>query len=148
MHEEIIHFVWKHNPSLFNGILLDNGDTLEVISPGVHNYDSGPDFFNAKLRIGQTIWAGNVEIHINASDWDKHRHNTDSAYDSVILHLVVNFDKEVYNSQGNNVLTVQVPYPDNLEWELQQLVGQDSWIPCAQSLPIITVYSYKCGYRR
>ncbi len=135
MHEEIVHFVWKHSPSLFNGILLDDVETLEVISPGVHNSDSGPDFFNAKLRIGQTIWAGNIEIHINASDWNKHKHNTDPAFDSVILHLVVNYDKEVHNSQGKKVLTVQVPYPDNLEWELQRLVGQDSWIPCAQSLP-------------
>lgn len=143
MHEEIIHFAWKYSYAIFNGVRLNDGGSIEVISPGIHNFDSGPDFFNAKVKIGNTVWAGNVEIHINSSDWNRHNHNTDPAYDSVILHLVANYDGDVLNSQGKKVPTVEIPYPDELEWELQRLVGQKAWIPCADVLPKYNSFSLR-----
>jgi hypothetical protein len=143
MTEDLIHFVWKHNPILLKGIVLPNLGELEVLSIGEHNLDSGPDFFNAKIRIGNTIWAGNVEIHINASDWNKHGHNSNSAYNSVVLHVVTKNDIPVYNSKGEQVLTVEIPYPDHLEWELQRLVANESWIPCANHLSSFDQFSMR-----
>lgn len=134
MTEDIIHFLWKHRSALVNGLEINGQGLVEVISVGNHNFDSGPDFFNAKVKIGETIWAGNVEIHINASDWNKHGHNTDPAYNSVILHVVAKNDIEVRNSKGDIVPTIEIPYPSSLEWELQRLVATEAWIPCANSI--------------
>ena len=73
MTEEFLHYLWKFK--LLKGeLLLSNGDKIEIIHQGTHNTDAGPDFFNAKLKIGDTVWAGNVEIHIKASDWYLHQH--------------------------------------------------------------------------
>lgn len=134
MTEDLLHFAWKNINSIPQSLVLSEDETIEVISPGEHNHNSGPDFFNAKIKIGQTIWAGNVEIHINASDWKKHGHNSDEAYDSAILHVVANNDTKVYNSKNELVKTVSIQLPKNLEWNLQQLVANDTWIPCANQI--------------
>ena len=63
MTEEFLHYLWKYK-LLIGELLLVGGEKLEIIHPGMHNTDAGPDFFNAKLRIGDTLWAGNVEIHV------------------------------------------------------------------------------------
>lgn len=143
MREEIIHFAWKYNYAQFNGIELNPGEPLEVISPGMHNHHAGPDFFNAKIRVGTTIWAGNVEIHIKASDWVKHGHNTNPSYDSVILHLVIEDDCEVSNSQGAKVPTVAIPYPKTLAEDYERLITQKGWIPCAHKLPQYDIFAMK-----
>ncbi len=134
MHEDIIHFIWKHKPALFNGLTCQPGGKVEVISPGNHNFDSGPDFFNAKVKIDNTIWAGNVEIHVKSSDWNRHVHNKDEAYNNVILHVVAVNDMPVSNANGNLVATLEISYPHELEWELQRLVATESWIPCAKDI--------------
>lgn len=134
MTEDILHFVWIHNFNRVNGLFIDGSGEVEVISPGDHNFDSGPDFFNAKIKVGDTIWAGNVEIHINASDWNKHGHNHNPQYDSVILHVVVKNDTQVFSSKGEVVPTVEIPYPDELEWKLHQLIANETWIPCANHI--------------
>jgi hypothetical protein len=143
MTEDIIHFAWKYNPTLVSGLALGNQGEIELISAGEHNFDSGPDFFNAKVRIGETIWAGNVEIHINASDWTKHGHQNNPAFDSVILHVVAKNDAIVYNSKGDIVPTVEIPYPNNLEWELQSRVATDAWIPCANQLKTFNSFTMR-----
>ena len=131
MKEELLHFLWKFSYHLLNNLTTSEGDSVEIISPGIHNFDSGPDFFNAKIRINQTVWAGNVEIHINSSDWNKHGHNTDKAYNSVILHAVANNDVEVKNSKGDVVQTIEIPYPSVVEQELHKIISSKQWIPCA-----------------
>ena len=95
MREDFLHYLWKYQ--LFTTQINHTraGHPIEVIHPGVHNHDSGPDFFNARIKIGDTVWAGNVEIHVNASDWVQHGHSTDPAYDNVILHVVYNDDEPV-----------------------------------------------------
>ena len=83
MNEEFLHYIWKYR--LFNRILqTSEGEEIEILSPGIHNHNSGPDFSDARLRIGSALWAGNVEIHINTSDWLKHGHQNDPAYDNEI----------------------------------------------------------------
>lgn len=131
MREDILHFVWRYSPFSFNGLRTAGGETIEVIDAGEHNADSGPDFINARIRIGDTLWAGNVEMHIKSSDWYAHNHQTDKAYDNVVLHVVTQNDKPADTSKGNPVPTLVVKYPDLLEWKYLSLTGSTLWIPCA-----------------
>ena len=87
MKEEFLHYIWKYR--LYNKPLktIEN-EHIKVISPGIHNHNAGPDFSDVRLRIGEALWAGNVEIHVNSSDWYRHGHQHDPAYDNVVLHVV------------------------------------------------------------
>lgn len=133
MKEDLLYFIWKNNYFNFNSKFTVDGELLEVINPGNFNSDSGPDFFNAKLKLNQTIWAGNVEMHINSSDWYKHGHQTDPAFDNAILHVVVNDDQPAFNSKGRRIPTLIIEYPDALEWQLLHLMGSGKWIPCEET---------------
>jgi hypothetical protein len=116
MKEEFLHWVWL-NRLFTTGSLCDMEEgTIEVTDPGRYNRDSGPDFFNTRLLIGDTAWAGNTEIHVNASDWYRHGHHTDHAYDNVILHLVNNIDTEVFTASGRRLMTVKLEF-DPVFWE-------------------------------
>jgi hypothetical protein len=102
--EDFLHYVWKFR--LFDRLDLqtEDGEVLEIFSTGVHNTDSGPDFHNARIKIGETLWAGNVEVHLSASDWQKHGHTTDDAYNNVILHVVYNNDLPLKLNNGRTCL--------------------------------------------
>lgn len=101
MTEDYLHYCWKYKMFDSNSLKTSSGEELEIISYGYHNHDSGPDFSEGKVKIGNTIWAGNIEIHINSSDWMKHNHQKDKAYDSVVLHVVFNHDKEIELTKGS-----------------------------------------------
>lgn len=92
---------------------LDNGTAVEIISPGLLNRDAGPDFSNARIRIGDTEWAGNVEIHVHASDWYRHGHDTNPAYDSVLLHVVAINDRRVTRSDGSEIPQLTATFPES-----------------------------------
>jgi hypothetical protein len=100
MNEEFLHYIWKFQLYNKKELILTNGELINVIRPGILNFDSGPDFFNGQVKIDSTLWAGNIEIHINSSDWLKHKHQTDGAYDKVILHVVWNADQEICRKTG------------------------------------------------
>lgn len=117
MNEDFLHYVWKFQ--LFDKAELKaaSGERIEIIRAGEHNYDSGPDFFNAQIKINGTLWAGNVEIHINSSDWNKHKHFADKAYDNVILHVVFNNDAENHvlrlqpkNTKGDTIPEIELKF--------------------------------------
>ena len=133
MKEEFLHYLWKfqkfNTPALFS----ERGETITVIHPGEHNTNAGPDFFNAKLKIGNQLWAGNVEIHLNASDWYAHNHEKDSQYDSVILHVVWKHDGDIFR-RNKTALTTLVIKPfvnqDVLKAYKKLSEKQHKWIPC------------------
>ena len=79
--EHLLHYVWKHKIFPLHALQTTDGLSVEVLDSGLHNTHAGPAFFNAKLKIGDTLWVGNVEIHLNASDWDRHGHQHDANYD-------------------------------------------------------------------
>lgn len=135
--EDFLHYILKLR--LFNHANLQTtkGDELEVFSAGIHNSDAGPDFQNSRIRIGDTIWAGNVEIHISSSDWQKHGHTTDHAYDSVILHVVYLDDLPLILADGRRVPTVELK-----KWisaklynrHLNLIFGNQVFIPCEATI--------------
>jgi hypothetical protein len=126
--EDLLHHIWKFR--LFQTPLRDpHGTLIEVIDTGRLNTDSGPDFFNARIRSGPLIWAGNVEIHLKASDWYRHGHHLDPAYDNVILHAVVEKDRVVLNSKGREILTVKMEFNQNRWSKYKSLQADQAVIP-------------------
>jgi len=131
MKEEFIHWLWKNQ--FFDGRSLCDREagSIGVITPGVYNRDSGPDFFNTRLIIGGTEWAGNTEIHVNASDWYRHGHHIDHAYDNVILHIVYNEDADVYTASGRRLITIRLVF-DPVLWEnYLDFMNNPSPLPCS-----------------
>lgn len=116
MKEEFLHWLWKNRLFSADDLNDEEAGRIEVVNPGEYNRDSGPDFFNTILVISGTVWAGNTEIHINASDWYRHGHHTDHAYDNVILHIVYNNDAEAFTASGRRLLTAR-PGFDPMLWE-------------------------------
>lgn len=104
-----MQYVWQHRLWLPEDMTAVDGRRIDVLDPGLLNTGSGPDFFNAKIRIGADTWAGNIEIHVRASDWHRHGHDSDPAYDSVILHVVGRDDARIARSDGREIPQVCMP---------------------------------------
>lgn len=121
MPELLLHYIWQRKAFLAFPQTTTDGRRVEVIDSGVHNSDSGPDFLNAKIRIGGVVWVGNVEIHILASDWYRHHHDTDSAYDNIILHVCRRSDKQAVNSKGQVLAQCELQYSLD-EQQLERLL--------------------------
>jgi len=128
--EEFLQFIWKHGFFLRKRMRTVCGRSLEILKPGEHNFHAGPDFFNASIRMGQLIWAGNVEIHLQASHWIKHGHHLDPAYDNVILHVVKEFDGDIWNSRGRRIHTLVIDFPTHFTTQYETLWSDKSWLPC------------------
>jgi hypothetical protein len=134
MKEEFLHYLWKYRLYDHNRLFDSEGNLIQVISPGIYNRDSGPDFFNARLLIDGTEWAGNVEIHINSSHFESHGHQHDPAYNNVILHVVANNDKTVFNLKGEELLTAELPVDVKYYEQYQNLVNNPCTIACEKHI--------------
>ena len=133
--EDLLHYIWKFR--LFNqhNLVTDSGLPVEIISNGLHNHHAGPDFENALIRIADTTWAGNVEIHIRSSDWERHNHQSDPAYNNVILHVVFQRDKEVFRENGTSVPQLSIQeIPETVIMNYENLMHGLNWIPCEKQL--------------
>lgn len=143
--EILLHHIWKHRMLPLHKLHTDRGEEVEVVDPGLHNSNAGPDFFNAKLKVDGVMWVGNVEIHDRASDWFLHGHDRDAAYDNVILHVVGSVDMPVANSRGETVRQMQLNVPDYVAQNYSLLLGEDRLPPCRNiigQLQILTVHSW------
>ena len=143
--EQLLHYVWKHKIFPLGMLRTTSGQPVEVIDPGLPNRNAGPDFFNAKLKIHGTLWVGNVEVHMQASDWLRHGHNRDKAYDTVILHIVGDTDCEVYRTNGELVPQVLLSCPEPVRQRYDELRQAEIYPPCYSilgSLPKLTVHSW------
>ena len=134
MKEEFLQFIWKYGLFTINNLKTIDGKPVEIISAGQPNTDSGPDFFNAKIKIGETTWAGNIEIHQKSSHWYQHRHDSDAAYDNVILHVVEVHDKPV-QVKKHELPTMVLDYPDEILNNYENLLKSKRWIACEERLP-------------
>jgi hypothetical protein len=135
--EDFLQYVWKFRLFDWNGLQTTDGESVEIISPGLHNTDAGPDFQNAKIKIGDTLWAGNAEVHLVSSDWKRHGHPADKAYDNVILHVVYRDDEPVNRADGTRIPTIVLM--DRIAPDLQQryqklLFGEQQIIPCEKTI--------------
>ncbi|MDR1456315.1 MAG: DUF2851 family protein [Tannerella sp.] len=128
--ERLLHYVWKYG--LYDGGNLYTADGLPitVLDPGVRNPDAGPDFFNARIRVGDIVWAGSVEIHRRASEWHTHRHDRDPAYDSVVLHVVEDDDAQVRRTDGEVVRQAVIRVPSGVREQMEWLLSRDAPAPC------------------
>ena len=108
--ERLYHYLWKHKIIGTNLHLVD-GEKLNILFPGTYNEDAGPDFYNARIIIGETEWIGNVEIHVKASDWYRHKHDEDPVYDSVLLHVVGINDTQIERKNGEIIPQFLMTYP-------------------------------------
>ncbi len=131
--EEIFQLLWG-NRMLGLPFTLESGEKVRVIDPGVLNRDSGPDFFNAKVKIDGRLWVGNIEIHMKASDWHRHGHSNDTAYDNVILHVVAVSDTRILRKDGTEIAQMKVALPENFYKTFAYLTSANTEIRCASAL--------------
>ena len=133
--EQLLHYTWKHKLYPLKELTTNDGQRVEIVDPGLHNRNAGPDFFNAKIRIGSTMWVGNVEIHDKSSDWYQHGHDKDSRYDNVVLHVAAELDTEVMKSNGEYVPQLQLSVPDDVLTHYDELQKTDEYPPCYKVIP-------------
>ena len=137
MREDFLHYCWRTQRLDLTGLRTTENEPVEVLSRGLLNTHAGPDFSDARVRIGNTRWAGNVEMHVRASEWRQHGHQHDPAYDSVILHVVHTDDVPVYHRSGSRIPTVELKdrIPLDLYDSYRRLIDNEHWIPCEPLFP-------------
>lgn len=128
--EDILQFIWRTGSFRQNALKTTCGKNLRILYSGLQNLNAGPDFFNAKIRIENTFWAGNVEVHRFSSDWVKHKHHMNGAYNNVILHVVTREDADTYTSLGRRVETLVLDIPGTVLQTCKALQANESWLPC------------------
>jgi hypothetical protein len=143
--EQLLHYCWKHKLFPLEGLQTTDGQPVEVIDPGLHNLNAGPDFFNAKVKIDGTLWVGNVEIHDKSSDWFAHGHEKDPHYNNTILHVAGLIDCNVRTQSGITPPQVQLSVPDQVRRNYDDLIKTDTYPPCYKIIPSLsrlTVHSW------
>ena len=136
--EQLLHYTWKHRLLPLTELTTTDGRRVEIIDPGLHNRNAGPDFFNAKVKIDGTLWVGNVEIHDRASDWYQHGHDHDPRYDNVVLHVCEVVDREVQNSVGHYLPQMSLSVPQHIRDNYDELQKTDQYPPCYKIIPDLT----------
>ncbi|HSG68505.1 MAG TPA: DUF2851 family protein [Bacteroidales bacterium] len=133
--ESFFHFIWKYQ-LLSQGLFTTEKEPLTILSPGSHNHDAGPDFLLARIRIGSTIWVGNIEIHVKASDWYRHGHHQDPAYNNVVLHVVEDDNMPCSNEAGRRlpVLSIAGKFNERLLDRYREISNNLHWVPCMHLL--------------
>ncbi len=138
LNEKLLHCIWRYRHFDAAGLATFDGKPLEIVQSGVHNEDQGPDFKDARIRIGDTLWIGHVELHVRTSDWSRHGHDADSNYANVILHVVWEHDASTCSELPVLELRDRVP--------LQRLRRMAHWmqglnsVPCEQEMVSQGVY--------
>ncbi len=151
--EKLMHYVWQHKLWRPSDMTTVDGRRVQVIDPGLHNNDAGPDFFNAKLIIGGETWCGNVEIHVRASDWMRHGHQNDPAYDSVVLHVVASDDTRIKRPDGKEIPQLFMPCSPDFSQRYEAMVNKPELPSCHDELNAvpriyITDWLSSLGYER
>ena len=137
MREEFLYYLWE-NRLTDNDLKTSEGEAVEVVATGYRNTDSGPDFLEAKIQIGDKLWAGHVEIHVKSSDWNRHGHQADKAYKNVILHVVYENDTKI-----NDIPTLELKghFDETLFANYQRFISSKGWIPCEKSIGQVPMFT-------
>ncbi len=145
MTERLLQFIWQFQYFSKGELVTTTGETVQVLFAGQYNTNQGPDFSDAKIKIGKTTWAGSVELHIKTSDWNKHKHQSDKNYDNVILHVVWEDD-----TSPGSVLKSDVPILELkgrvskiLLQRYKELMNANSFIPCEKNINTVRDITWK-----
>ncbi len=133
MREELLHYLWKTKNFRLKNLSTTQNKSIIIENFGTHNHDAGPDFLNAQVYIDGILWSGHIEMHIKASDWNLHQHNSDPAYDNVILHVVFDYDVPIYRMDRSLIpcLSLAKRIEKKIIQKFNNLNTKDHWIPCA-----------------
>lgn len=134
MNEKQLQYIWQQKLFDDSNLLTTTGERVEILDVGMLNTDSGADMFNAKIRIGETVWAGDVEIHLRSSDWNNHRHDKNPAYNSVILHVVKECDCDVFCENGEKIPQLILPISPKIIEKIHSLSFSSKWIVCEKEI--------------
>jgi hypothetical protein len=134
MREDFLHYLWRTRRFNLENLKTTKGEAIVIQNFGEHNPNAGPDFLNATIRIGDMIWAGNVEMHVKASEWMQHGHQNDKAYNNVILHVVFEENEPILkeNTEGVATLELRERIPEGIAQKYWSLMHNEHWIPCQQ----------------
>lgn len=137
MTEDFLQYIWKFKKFQILNLTDIKGQSLEIIKVGQQNFDAGPDFLGAVIKVDGQLWAGNLEIHTKSSDWRKHKHQNDPAYKNVILHVVYEHDKDIEFFEDNidiPTLILKGKLKENLYWNYERMLQSEGAIPCASQI--------------
>lgn len=142
MQEAFIQFAWKMQVFTASTLTTTDGEPISIVYRGDYNTHSGPDFLHARIKIGDTLWVGNVEIHVKSSAWLAHKHHTDRSYDNVILHVVYEHDMP---HSDIPTLALKNLLPESLLHRYTHLMASANWVPCAQQLATVPpIHVHQC----
>jgi len=138
--ERLLQFIWQFQYFNNKNLFTAKGEPLQIIYPGIYNTNQGPDFLQAKIKIGNTLWAGNIELHVRASDWHAHHHEEDERYNNIILHVVWMNDKAVGDKGGHELQTLELqPLVSKFMLEhYNGLMQSHRFVPCENQLPVLS----------
>ncbi len=150
MKEDLLYYIWNLKRFDHDGLETTTGLPIRVLDRGHRNPDAGPDFLNARLQIADKIWVGHVEMHVKASDWYRHEHDMDRAYDSVILHVVYEDDRPVKLSSGEDLACLEMAarIPQQTIASYDHLIAEQRWIPCEANQRDVTPIALRAMYER
>jgi len=143
MTEDFLQFIWQFSLIENNKTQALTGEEIEIINPGSKNIHAGPDFFNARIKINNIEWAGNVEIHIKSSDWIKHNHHNDSLYNNVILHVVYENDTDLSNDVLKQIPIILLKFNKSYLNQYSELVENKTGIACSGKTQAIEPFRVK-----
>jgi len=139
MKERLLQYIWQFQYFNKNELTTANNEPLQIINAGSFNSNQGPDFLSAKLKISNTTWAGNIEVHINSSDWNLHKHSADNNYNNIVLHVVWVHDKEINDVHGNALPTLELQSRVSklLLSRYEELMMASLFIPCQKQIRLV-----------
>ena len=138
--EQLLHYVWKHKILPLCELRTTDGRYVEVLNPGRHNTDAGPDFLDAKVKLDGTVWVGNVEIHQRTSDWFRHHHDQDAAYENIILHVAEEIDQKLFYPNGQEIPQLQLMVPSYVRENYEKLRNLDGRPRCREVVGTLSTF--------
>ncbi len=150
MNERLLQFIWQFQYFNKNELAAVDGTSLQIIHPGFLNKNQGPDFAEAKIKIANTLWVGNVELHVQSSHWHQHHHSTDANYSRIILHVVWLHDEMIKDATGETIpaLELQSLVPKILLQKYEHLMSAKGFVPCENFLPILSALKWMAWKER
>ena len=148
MTEDFLQYIWQHRLYLTEGNRTSEGETVEPMQPGQPNIHAGPDFTDVRVRIGDTLWAGCVEIHLRSSDWERHGHHADPAYNNVVLHVVYRHDADTYNARRQKIPVMELHFDDRYLNNYNLLADSKERIACRDELRRLDDFSFVSWLQR